>query len=55
MTRLRTKPRREVLFPGKQAYYRQGMQCRKCKQWKGLAGCSRVGGFMCKECKEAEA
>jgi hypothetical protein len=50
---LRSNPRREFNAPGTQRFYRQDLLCRKCKQYKGLAGCSRVGGFTCKECKEA--
>ena len=51
---LRTNPRREFNVPGTQRFYRQEMVCKKCKQYRDLAGCSRKGGFTCRACvKEA--
>jgi len=52
---LRTNPRRERNEPGVQRFYRQEMECRKCKQRRDLAGCSRKGGFTCRECVKGAA
>ena len=52
---LRSNPRREFNVPGTQRFYRQHLQCKRCRQWKELAGCSRKGGFTCAACVKGAA
>lgn len=55
MSILRTNPRREFNTPGVHRYYRQEMECKKCKQRREVTGGSRRGGFTCAACVKAAA